>query len=129
MPTLFQKIIAREIPAEIIWEDADHIAFLDINPLQPGHLLVVPKIAAAYVFDMDDANYSALFLAAKKLTDPLQRATGAARIALIIEGLEVDHVHIHLVPINKPGDLDPKHIRSATADELKNIGDKIRFGL
>ncbi len=125
---IFEKIIDREIPAEIVWENEDHLAFLDINPIQPGHTLVIPKKQISSVFDMEDEAYSALFLAAKKVSHALKKTTGAKRIGLIVEGLEIDHAHIHLAPINAMGDLrkpgvkaDPKELKDMAAAIQKEV--------
>ncbi len=123
--TIFEKIINREIPAEIVWEDEDHLAFLDINPIQPGHTLVIPKKQISSVFEMENEAYSALFLAAKKVSQSLKKATGAKRIGLIVEGLEIDHAHIHLVPINEMGDLRKPGVK-ADSKQLKDMAAAIR---
>lgn len=126
MPTLFTKIIQGEIPCHKIWEDDRHFAFLDIRPIQPGMMLVVPKQEVDSVFEMDDGAYTALLLAAKHLVPALQQATGSARVGLVIEGFEVPHAHIKLIPINAPGDLRGTHERETTDDALKSMAEKIR---
>lgn len=97
MSSIFTKIIGRQIPAHIIAEDDDNIAFLDINPLTSGHALVVPKQEVDYLFDLDDESYISLNLFAKKVAGALKSATGK-RIATTVLGLEVPHAHIHLIP-------------------------------
>lgn len=127
--TIFERIIAREIPAHIVWEDEHHIAFLDIKPFNPGHLLVVPKQLVATFIDMSDEAYSQLFLVVKKIAGPLQQATNATRIGLQVEGFEVDHVHVHLIPLHHPHELDPQRAREATPEALTAIAKTIRESL
>ena len=129
MPTLFTKIINGEIPCHKLWEDERHFAFLDIRPIQPGMTLLIPKQEVDRVFDLDDGAYTALMLAAKHLTPAIQKATGCARVGLVIEGLEVPHAHIKLIPINKPGDLTPHDNRVATEEELTAMAERIRIHL
>ncbi|MBU1032545.1 MAG: HIT family protein [Patescibacteria group bacterium] len=126
MPTIFSKIIAGEIPCHKIWEDDDFFAFLDINPIQPGHVLLVTKKEVELPFDLDAEMYCAYLLAAKRLIDPIRRAMGSDKVGLIIEGLEVPHAHIKLVPISKAGDLDQSNARLASAEELEAVAEKIR---
>ncbi|MEN9557770.1 MAG: hypothetical protein RL141_139 [Candidatus Parcubacteria bacterium] len=128
MPTLFTKIINGEIPCHKIWEDEQHFAFLDIHPAQPGMTLVVPKQEVEHPFDMDDAAFSALLLAAKHLVPAIQKATGALRVGLVIEGLEVPHAHIKLIPINAPHDLSAQGTQ-ATGEALQAMAEKIRAHL
>jgi len=126
MSSIFTKIINREIPAYIVWEDETAIAFLDIKPNNPGHILLVPKKETAYLFDMSDDDYQNILLKAKRLADPLKRATGAKRIGLVVEGFGVDHVHIHLIPINKINELDPNRAIEMDQEELQKIADTIK---
>ena len=98
---IFCKIAKGEIPSSKIWEDEDHLAFLDINPVNPGHTLIIPKNHVDSVFDMAENDYSKLFMAAKKLSSPLKNAMEAKRVGVIIEGFLVPHAHVHLVPLNR----------------------------
>jgi len=129
MPTLFTKIINGEIPCHKIWEDERHFAFLDIRPIQPGMTLVVPKQEIDSAFELDDGAYTALMLAAKHLTPAIQQATGCVRVGLVIEGLEVPHAHVKLIPLNAPHDLAQKNARDATTEELMAMAEKIRSHL
>lgn len=105
-PTIFERIIAGEIPSYPIWEDEEFFAFLDISPLTPGHTLVVPKEPSPYIFDLDDEEYAKLFLAAKKIARVLKEALGTPRVGIIVAGYGVqDHVHVHLVPIRSESEL------------------------
>lgn len=104
---LFCKIIAGEIPCYKVWEDESHLAFLDIHPIREGHTLVVPKAHASYLFDLDDPAYVDMMRAAKTVAATLKKATGAPRIGVAVEGFSVDHVHVHLAPIDGVGQMDP----------------------
>jgi histidine triad (HIT) family protein len=105
MSTIFTKIINREIPAFIVGEDDDNLAFLDINPLSVGHTLVVPKTEKDYLFDLDDEKYISLNLFAKKVAKAIKKVTGR-RIGTAVIGLEVPHAHIHLIPFSKMSELN-----------------------
>lgn len=128
MPTIFTKILNGKIPSYKIWEDDRHFAFLDIHPIQPGMTLVIPKKEAEHPFEMNDGDYVALLLAAKHLVPAIQKATGALRVGMVVEGLEVPHAHIKLIPINKAGDLHPQD-RATTEEELKMMAEKIKANL
>lgn len=106
MPSIFSKIINREIPANIIAEDDRFIAFLDINPLQEGHTLVIPKKEVDYIFDLEDELLTSLHLFAKKVAIGIGKAVPCARVGVAVVGLEVPHAHIHLVPLNGAHDID-----------------------
>lgn len=124
--TIFEKIISREIPAYIVWEDEKYIAFLDIKPINPGHTLLVPKKLVGDFLDMSDGEYSNLFLAAKKFAVRLRTATNAKRIGIVVEGFGVEHVHIHLVPINAINELDHSRAYDASQQELEEMSEKIK---
>jgi len=123
---LFCKIIKGEILSYKIWEDENFFAFLDINPINPGHIILVSKSHLNYIFDLEEPLYSEIFKTAKKLSEPLKKATGAKRIALAIEGFVIPHIHIHLVPVNKVNDLDPNRAKKASPGQLSNMADKIK---
>lgn len=99
MATIFTKIIKGEIPSYKIAETNTHIAFLDINPIAAGHTLVVPKQEIDYLFDLPDPLLSETILFAKKVALGMDRSLKPIRTGIIVEGLEVPHAHIHLVPI------------------------------
>lgn len=98
--TLFTKIIKGEIPSYKIHEDELTFTFLDINQHHQGSILIVPKVPVDHFFHLDDPHYTAIFKVAKALSPVLQEAFGSERVGLVIEGLEVPHVHIRLFPIN-----------------------------
>lgn len=106
MASIFTKIINREIPGHIVAEDERFIAFLDINPLVTGHVLVVPKTEIDYIFDLPDEELSAINLFAKKVAEGIKAVVPCKRVGVAVIGLEVPHVHIHLVPLNSMNDIN-----------------------
>lgn len=104
--TIFSKIIAGEIPCYKIAENEKFFAFLDINPLQEGHTLVVPKIEEDYIFHLDDDIIAEMMIFAKKTALAIQKSVECNRIGVAVIGLEVPHAHIHLIPINKESDMN-----------------------
>jgi len=106
MDSIFTKIINREIPAYIIEENDDFIAFLDVFPLAKGHTLVIPKKQVDYIFDLDDDTYTRLFSFAKKIAAKVNLAIDCKRVGVAVIGLEVPHAHIHLVPLNTVEDIN-----------------------
>lgn len=106
--TIFTKIIRGDIPSYKVAEDDRYYAFLDINPLQKGHTLVVPKLEepeADYIFDLEDNLLGDMMVFAKQVAKGIKVATGCKRVGVAVIGLEVPHVHIHLIPINKESDM------------------------
>lgn len=99
MATIFTRIIKGELPCYKIAEDENHFAFLDINPMSKGHTLVVPKEETDYLFDLEDERLQHLMTFAKKIAHGIDRALGTVRTGVIVEGLEVPHAHVHLIPI------------------------------
>lgn len=126
MSTIFSKIIAGEIPCYKIAEDDRHFAFLDINPVAPGHTLVVPKQEVSYLFDLDDEAYSALQLFAKRVAEGLKEAMPCKRVGVTVIGLEVPHAHIHLIPINTERDMDFTHKTTFPGEEMESMATAIR---
>lgn len=127
MASIFTKIINREIPGQIIAEDENYIAFLDITPLVPGHTLVVPKKEVDYIFDLDDTTLAGLYVFAKKVAHAVKKAIPCRRIGIAVIGLEVPHTHVHLVPMNSMGDINfAKAKLSPSKEELAEVADKIR---
>ncbi len=126
--TIFSKIVAGEIPAYVVAESIDYLAFLDINPLAEGHVLVIPKKEVDYLFDLDDELYTGLQLFAKIVATAMRKAIPCKRIGVAVIGLEVPHAHIHLIPMNRVDDLNfarPK--LSFTPEQLKETAEKIRM--
>lgn len=127
MASIFSKIVAGEIPCYKILEDERHLAFLDVFPLVKGHVLVIPKQEVDYYFDLDDDAITALNLFAKKVALAIKKAIPCIRVGVAVIGLEVPHVHIHLVPLNQMGDINfsnPK--QKFSSEEMTEIAAKIR---
>jgi len=106
MSSIFSKIIAGEIPAHKVAETEDYLAFLDINPLREGHVLVIPKNEVDYIFDMEDSNYVGLMIFAKVVAKAIKKAVPCKKVGVAVIGLEVSHVHIHLIPIDNVADMN-----------------------
>lgn len=115
----------QEIPCFKIWEDKKQLAFLDINPINPGHTLVVPKKHRDYLFDLSDKDYAELMLAAKNVAKIIKQKMKCKKVGIIVEGFAVPHAHIHLVPINKTNELSPEKARRMGDEELKKVKDKL----
>ena len=126
MSTVFSQIARYEIPAYIVAEDGQHLAFLDINPLVMGHVLVIPKKEVDYIYDLEDDELGALHIFAKKVAKSLKLAIPCLRIGISVIGLEVPHAHIHLIPLNSMEDIDFKRMKlSPSKKELEAISKKI----
>jgi len=106
MDSIFTKIIKREIPAYIIEENEEFIAFLDVFPLAKGHTLVIPKKQVDYIFDLDEETHSKLWKFAKQVSVKVNSAIECKRVGVAVIGLEVPHAHIHLVPLNNVEDIN-----------------------
>lgn len=106
MPSIFSKIISGELPAYKVAEDDKHIAFLDIQPIALGHTLVVPKKETDYIFDLTDEEISELMIFSKKVAQKIDQNIACERVGVAVIGLEVPHVHVHLVPLNSVSDID-----------------------
>ena len=126
MPTLFSKIAAGKIPSYKCAEDERFYAFLDINPVVKGHTLVVPRKEVDYIFDMADEDLAAFELFAKRVARAIRTAFPCKKVAQVVLGLEVNHAHIHLMPINTEGDVDFKKHVTLSEDEMKETAAKIR---
>lgn len=127
MATIFTKIINGEIPSYKIAEDDKHYAFLDINPVAPGHTLVVPKKEVDYIFAISDQEIADLNIFAKKVAHAMEKALPCKRIGVAVIGLEVPHAHIHLVPITKESDIYfSKGKMTLPAEEMERIAEAIR---
>ena len=106
MAPIFSRIIAGEIPCYKIAEDQNNFAFLDINPVAPGHVLVVPKKEVDYLFDLNDQDYASLQMFAKQVATAVKAAMPCVRVGVAVMGLEVPHAHIHIIPINEEKDMN-----------------------
>ncbi len=125
MASIFSMIVAGDIPCYKVAEDDRHLAFLDINPMAPGHTLVIPKREVDYLFDLPEDEYVALELFALKVAKALKAAMPCVRVAEAVLGMEVPHAHIHLVPINSESDVDFRHKLSLPGDEMASIAARI----
>lgn len=105
MASIFTRIVAGEIPSYKIAENEQFYAFLDINPLQKGHTLVIPKREVDYIFDLEDEELAAMHLFAKKIANAIRKTFDCKKVGIAVMGLEVPHAHIHLIPINKEKDM------------------------
>ena len=130
MTSVFTKIINRELPSQIIWEDDDVIVFLPKEHfVNPGHLLVVPKIEIDYIFDLEIQLFHKLWNVVHLIEKPLKEITKAKRIGIAVEGFSVPHVHIHLCPINEQGQLDPKRKTKWAKEEQELFVKKMKSKL
>lgn len=127
MASIFTKIIEREIPAHIVAEDDNYLAFLDINPLTEGHTLVIPKKEVDYVFDLDHQTLAGLFSFSKGVAKAIEQVVECERIGLSVIGLEVPHAHVHLIPINAVNDMNFSQMKLSLAKEdLAEMASKIK---
>ena len=131
MATIFTKIIQGAISSYKVAGDDRFYAFLDINPLAAGHTLVVPKFDEGreldYIFDLDDETLADMMAFAKRVAARIRAVTGCARVAMVVLGLEVPHVHIHLIPINSEADVDFRAPRlKFTPEQFDSLAQKLR---
>jgi histidine triad (HIT) family protein len=129
VPSIFSRIVAREIPAHILREDDAYLAFLDVRPIREGHTLVIPKTEVDDVFDLPDQLLAGMLPFARPVAQAIQRVTGATRIGMAVLGLEVPHAHIHLVPIDGLHDLDFRRATAADDADLAATAGRIRAAL
>lgn len=123
--TIFEKIIAGQIPCHKIYEDAEHLAFLDIRPVAPGHTLVIPKAPMDQVFQLSDQSYSRLMVTAKKVAEILKAKVPCQRVCMAVVGFEVPHAHVHLIPARGMSDFPWPGGHAASGDELALIRKQI----
>ena len=126
MVSIFSKIVAGEVPCYKIAETDKFLAFLDVFPMQRGHALVIPKVEIDYLFDLDEETYKGLWSFARTIAKAIDSAIECERVGVTVLGMEVPHAHIHLVPLNKEGDLSfslPK--LKFSDDEFKEIAKSI----
>lgn len=122
MATIFSKIISGEIPCYKVAEDENFLAFLDIQPLRKGHVLVIPKIEVDYIFDMEDEHLGKMMAFAKIVAHRIKAVFPCRKVGVTVIGLEVPHAHIHLIPINGIQDMNFTQEKLVLdAEELKEI--------
>jgi len=129
MGSIFSKIIAGEIPCYKIAEDENHIAFLDVNPNAKGHTLCVPKKEINKLFDLDATSYAALMEFSRTVALGLRKTVPCKRIGMTVIGLEVPHVHVHLVPLNVMEDTTFGKKEQIDADEMTALAKQIAASL
>jgi len=130
MASIFSKIIAGEIPAHKVAETEEFLAFLDIQPLAEGHVLVIPKKDVDYLFDLDNESYAGLMIFAKIVAEGLKKAVPCKKVGVAVIGLEVPHAHIHLIPMNRVDDMNfSREKLKPSPEELTETADKIRKAL
>ena len=126
MATIFSRIIAGEIPCYKVAEDEKNFAFLDINPVNKGHVLVVPKTENDYIFNLSDNDYQSLTMFARRVAKAIDKALPCKRVGVAVIGLEVPHAHIHLIPIVEEKDMYfDKQKLTLPAEEMQAIADAI----
>ncbi|MBP7477544.1 MAG: HIT family protein [Chitinophagales bacterium] len=124
--TIFSRIVAGEIPCYKVAENDHFLAFLDITPVQKGHVLVIPKKEIDYIFDIEDDLIGAMMIFSKKVANAIKAVFPCERIGVAVIGLEVPHAHIHLIPINALADMDFKNVRlKLDAAEMSDIAQRI----
>jgi|SRR5690554_6793356 len=127
MSTIFTKIIDGDIPSYKVAENDDFLAFLDIQPIVEGHLLVIPKKPVDYIFDLEDDHLGGLMAFAKSVAKKMDKVFDCERIGMTVIGLEVPHAHVHLMPINGIADMDfNKEKLEFSADEMEAMAKSIR---
>lgn len=126
MPTIFTKIINGEIPCYKIAEDEDHFAFLDINPNAEGHTLCIPKKEVDKLLDLSEQEYLALMQFARKVGKAIEKAILCERVGLSVIGLEVPHVHVHLIPLKTMADATFQHKVKPKPKDFESTAIKIR---
>ena len=125
MATIFSRIIQGEIPCYKIAENDEFFAFLDVNPIQKGHTLVVPKEEISYIFDINDDKLGRYMAFAKKVAAAIKEAIPCVKVGIAVVGLEVPHSHIHLVPLNNVNDMQFEHKLTLPKEEMEQIREKI----
>ncbi|MDE6334379.1 MAG: HIT family protein [Muribaculaceae bacterium] len=126
MASIFSRIASGEIPSYRVAEDERHYAFLDINPVAEGHVLVIPRHEVDYIFDLSDEETAALHLFAKRVAEAIKQALPCTKVGMAVLGLEVPHAHIHLIPLRSEGDMDFRRPKMQLSPErMKEIADGI----
>lgn len=127
--SIFTKIIAREIPGYFVYEDEWVAAILTIEPINPGHVLVIPKVEVDHFQNVPEPHYSKVYQVAQRLAPAIQKASGCRRVGQAVIGLEVPHFHLHLIPMNSAADVNFARAKKATPEELASMQTKIKTAL
>jgi histidine triad (HIT) family protein len=130
MASIFTKIVNGEIPCYKVAESDEFLAFLDINPNSKGHTLCIPKKEVDRIFDLDADTYNGLMSFSRMVGKAIESTVDCERVGISVIGLEVPHVHVHLVPMNSMNDINfSKGKLNPTDEELKNVASKIKSNL
>lgn len=129
MASIFSKIVDGSIPCHKVYEDDDCLAFLDINPNSFGHTLCILKREVDYLFDLNDVEYNKLMNFSKKVANGLEKSVTCKRVALSVVGLEVPHVHVHLIPLNSMSDMDFSKSIQLEKKDFENLALKINSNI
>ena len=129
MGSIFSKIVDGSIPCYKVYEDDDCLAFLDINPNSFGHTLCILKREVDYLFDLNDVEYNKLMNFSKKVANGLEKSVTCKRVALSVVGLEVPHVHVHLIPLNSMSDMDFSKSIQIEKKDFENLALKINSNI
>ena len=129
MSSIFTKIVNGEIPCYTIAEDANFLAFLDVNPNAKGHTLCIPKQEIDQLFEIDDELYLGLMQFSKKIATALQKTVPCKRIGMAVIGLEVPHAHIHLIPLNEMDEMRFQNKATLSKDEFEALAKEIQSNL
>ena len=129
MPTLFTKIVNGEIPSYKIAEDEDFFAFLDINPNAKGHTLCIPKKEVDKIFDLDEETYLGLMKFSHKVAKAIEKTVPCKRVGIAVVGLEVPHVHVHLIPLNNMKEMTFQHKVQMSKEEFEALAQQIQSNL
>lgn len=125
MASIFSRIVAGEIPCYKVAETDNCLAFLDVNPVVRGHVLCIPKKEVDYIFDLDDELFTELHLFSRRVARGLKKVCPCIKVGQAVVGIDVPHAHIHLMPLNKPGDLNFSHHVELSPDEMKELAARI----
>ena len=125
MASIFSRIVAGEIPCYKVAETEDCLAFLDIDPVVRGHVLCIPKKEVDYIFDLDDELYTRLHFFARTVAKALKEVCPCIKVGEAVVGVDVPHAHIHLIPLNQPGDMDFSHHIKMTTEEFQALAQEI----
>lgn len=124
--SIFTKIISGEIPSYKVAENEDFIAFLDINPNAPGHTLCVPKKEVDYIFDLDGMTYFDLMDFSREVAIALKEEVPCLRVGMSVIGLEVPHVHVHLIPLRDMEDMRFSNKVSMSKEDIQDLADRVK---
>ncbi|MCF0211398.1 MAG: HIT family protein [Bacteroidales bacterium] len=125
MASIFSRIVAGEIPCYKVAETKQYLAFLDVNPVARGHVLCIPKEELDYYFELPDELYFGLHVFARRVARALKDVCPCEKVGEAVIGLDVRHAHVHLIPLNTPGDMDFSHHVEVEPEEMQRLADEI----